>query len=289
MKSRIRNHTAAATTCASVVICGLVIGLHSRWTATRAASPAHPAGADVRAAHVGQGVDSTPASPYAVARASFHTHLLRTGPAPQPYRRISAPPDAAEFTYTSAGLKLRAWLSLPPVSGQRRAAVLFLHGGFGFDQEDWEMTKPYRDAGFVVLAPMLRGENGLPGNFSLFFREVDDVLAAADALAALPYVRADHMYIAGHSAGGTLTMLAAMASTRFRAAAAFSGSPDQGRWASGQLEIIPFDPSDPREFQIRSPMAYPTSDSLLRSSPSSLNRPGPQDLTSSPSACPGTT
>jgi len=85
------------------------------------------------------------------------------------------------------------------------------------------------------------------------------VLAAADTLASLSYVRADHIYVAGHSVGGTLTMLAAMASTRFRAAAAFSGSPDQARWADATLATVPFDPNDLREFQIRSPIAFATS------------------------------
>jgi dipeptidyl aminopeptidase/acylaminoacyl peptidase len=121
------------------------------------------------------------------------------------------------------------------------------------------MTKPYRDAGFVVLMPMLRGENGMPGNYSMFFDELDDVLAAAEALAALPYVRADHVYVAGHSVGGTLTLLAAMRSGRFRAAASFSGSPDQKAWGSGQLEVVPFNPEDTEEYQIRSPLAYATS------------------------------
>ncbi|MEO5727554.1 MAG: alpha/beta fold hydrolase, partial [Byssovorax sp.] len=135
---------------------------------------------------------------------------MRKEPAPQRYRPISPPPGTREIPYSSGGLKLKAWVSAPPAQGQRRSAVLFLHGGFAFAEDDWEMTKPYRAAGFVVLAPMLRGENGLPGNYSMFFDELDDVLAAADALATLPYVRADHLYVAGHSVGGTLTMLAAM-------------------------------------------------------------------------------
>lgn len=200
-----------------------------------------------------------PASPYVEARVKFQTHLVRKDPAPQRYRPISPPPGTREFAYSSGGLKLKAWINLPPAQGQRRSAVLFLHGGFAFAEDDWEMTKPYRDAGFVVLAPMLRGENGLPGDYSMFFDEIDDVLAAADALAALPYVRADHLYVAGHSVGGTLTMLAAMSSGRFRAAASFSGSPDQSSWSAGKRDLVPFDPSDAGELNIRSPIAYATS------------------------------
>src|SRR6266436_3465367 len=50
--------------------------------------------------------------------------------------------------------------------------------------------------------------------------------------------------------------MAAMTSNRFRAAASFSGSPDQVKWARGQPEVVPFDPKDQREFQMRSPLAF---------------------------------
>jgi dienelactone hydrolase len=85
---------------------------------------------------------------------------------------------------------------------------------------------------------------------------VDDALAAADVLARLPYVDPDRLYVSGHSAGGTLTLLAALTSNRFRAAGSFSGSPDQVAWSRGQPEMIPFDPKDAREFQMRSPLAF---------------------------------
>jgi dipeptidyl aminopeptidase/acylaminoacyl peptidase len=146
-----------------------------------------------------------------------------------------------------------------PPDGARRPAVLFLHGGFAFGADDWEQTLPFRRAGFVVLTPTLRGENGLPGAYSMFYNEVDDVLAAADTLAGLPYVDSSRLYVAGHSVGGTLTMLAVLTSNRFRAAASFSGSPDQVAWARGQSELVPFDPSDQQEFQMRSPLAFPRS------------------------------
>jgi len=119
------------------------------------------------------------------------------------------------------------------------------------------------------MIPMLRGENGQPGSFSLFYDEVDDVLAAADALAKLSYVDAQRVYVAGHSAGGTLALLAAMTSPRFRAAASFSGSPDQfnGMAANQWINLLPFDaggigefadrdPAAQKEFQMRSPLAF---------------------------------
>jgi len=121
------------------------------------------------------------------------------------------------------------------------------------------MAQPFRDAGYVVMTPILRGENGQPGSFTMFYDEVDDVVAAAQYLAKQPYVDEKHFYLSGHSAGGTLTLLAAMASPRFKAAASFSGSPNQKRFAREYPQDVPFNQSDMREFDLRSPIAYATS------------------------------
>jgi dipeptidyl aminopeptidase/acylaminoacyl peptidase len=162
--------------------------------------------------------------------------------------------------YLSGNLRLKAWVNQSPgAAGRRWPAVLFLHGGFAFGAEDWEQAQPFRDAGFVVMTPMLRGENGLPGSYSMFYDEIDDVLAAADSLGRLPYVDNQRLYVAGHSVGGTMALLAAMTPKRFRAAASFSGSPDQVAWARGQEGLVPFDPADQQEFQMRSALAFPRS------------------------------
>jgi dipeptidyl aminopeptidase/acylaminoacyl peptidase len=141
----------------------------------------------------------------------------------------------------------------------KRPAVLFLHGGFATDTDDWDMNLPYRDAGYIVMMPILRGENGQRGDYTMFYDELNDVLAAASFLAARGDVDTNHLYLAGHSVGGTLAMLAAMTTTRFRAAASFSGSTDQIAWTKGQTQFIPFDAGNIREFQMRSPIAFATS------------------------------
>ena len=46
----------------------------------------------------------------------------------------------------------------------------------------------------------LRGENGQPGAFSMFYDEVEDVLAAAEYLAKLPDVDPARVFVSGHSA-----------------------------------------------------------------------------------------
>ena len=201
---------------------------------------------------------TVPKEDYATARKRFRTHLVRQQPAPQTAEPLHAPPDAREVPFESDGLQLTAWISRDTDDSTHapHPAVLYLHGGFGFDLDDWAATQPFRDAGFVVMAPILRGENGQPGVFSAFYDEVTDVLAAADTFARQPGVDPGHMYVAGHSVGGTLTMLVALASTRFRAAASFSGAPDQRAWIAPQPQIAPYDPSNDEELRIRSPLAF---------------------------------
>jgi len=195
---------------------------------------------------------------YAQARGKFHTKLLRQEPAPRKSQPVQAPAGVQQVEYPSGKLRLKAWIN-PPAGAGKRPAVLFLHGGWAFGDEDWDMAQPFRDAGYVVMTPILRGENGQPGSFTMFYDEVDDVVAAAQYLAKRPYVDEKHIYLSGHSAGGTLTLLAAMASPRFKAAASFSGSPNQKSFAREYPQDVPFNQSDMREFDLRSPIAYATS------------------------------
>jgi dipeptidyl aminopeptidase/acylaminoacyl peptidase len=199
----------------------------------------------------------SPAQDYADARRTFRTKLVRADASPQPWQPAKLAPDARQIEFTSGDLQLNAWIS-KATGGSRAPAVLFLHGGFAFGADDWDMAKPFRDAGFVVMMPILRGENGSPGKFSFYFDEVDDVLAAADTLAKQPEVDASRIFITGHSAGGALAMLAAMSTTRFRAVASLSGSPDQ-TVHKDDVELIPFDANNAKEFDMRSPIAFATS------------------------------
>ena len=205
-------------------------------------------------------------SDYAEVRKHFRTRLLREAASPQREVFVLQPPDYVdEVEYSSGDLRLKAWLAGDRQSDQRLPAVVFLHGGFEFGAADWDMAVPYWTEGFVVLAPMFRGENGQQGTFSFLYDEVDDVLAAAEYLAAQPFVDPDHIFLAGHSSGGTLTLLSVEASRRFVAAASFDASPDQqllykgsAAKAGNHREVV-FDSNDDRELQVRSPLAYASS------------------------------
>src|SRR5262249_19999246 len=100
---------------------------------------------------------------------------------------------------------------------------------------------------------------GQKGSFTMFYDEVDDVVAAAEALAATPGIDPNRIYVAGHSAGGTLAMLGAMTTKRFKGCASFSGSPDQPKFIQGNEYLARFDRSDFNELLMRSPLAFPKS------------------------------
>jgi dienelactone hydrolase len=201
---------------------------------------------------------------YAETRRGFHTKLRKKGPAPHQDCGPTTPPlNVRQVQFTSGQLRLKAWVNSPHgADGHKSAAVLFLHGGFCFDFSDWQVTQAFRDAGFIVMMPSLRGEDGQPGDFTMFYDEVDDVINAAEYLRAQPYVDPGHLYIAGHSTGGTLTMLASLAYPHFRAAASFSGSPDAVGYTRHAVAIgadVPFDYRDPMELQLRSARVYAAS------------------------------
>jgi acetyl esterase/lipase len=196
---------------------------------------------------------------YADARKAFKTQLITQGPSPQHQGTgLKLPPGVTEVEYTSGDLTLGAWVN-KPARGEKKPAVLFLHGGYEFDNLDWEQCQPFRDAGFVTMTPMLRGENGQLGSFTWHYDEVDDVLAAADELIKLRGVDPSRVYVAGHEAGGTLAMLAAMTSKKFRACASLSGSPDQVVSVRMFPLDLPFDVEDRKELTMRSPLAFPRS------------------------------
>jgi dipeptidyl aminopeptidase/acylaminoacyl peptidase len=196
---------------------------------------------------------------YAHERRKFRTDLLNKGPAPDNYEPLVAPPGAEQILYkTGYGgeLELVAWVSRYDRKVKSRPAVLFLHGGNAIGQGHWQLMKPYIDAGYVVMIPSMRGENGQKGSFSGFYDEVFDVLAASDRLRHLPGVDPHRLFIAGHSIGGTLAMLASMSTRRFRAAAPISGDSDAFAFFDRYPQDIRFNDRNPHEFEMRSAVCY---------------------------------
>ncbi len=198
---------------------------------------------------------------YAEARRRFHTNLLRKGPSPEKSEPLGTPSGSRRVTYRGGpdgALELVAWLSHYEPTGKPKPAVLFLHGGNATGDGHWELMKGYWEASFVVLHPSFRGENGQEGNYSGFYDETSDALAAAAYLESLPGVDKERFFLAGHSNGGTLALLASM-TRRFRASAPISAGVNSWRYFSRIQRNVPFDHNDPREFIMRSSACFGSS------------------------------
>jgi dipeptidyl aminopeptidase/acylaminoacyl peptidase len=193
---------------------------------------------------------------YALARQRFQTQLLERGPAHDPAQPLSPPHGARQIRYRSGSLDLVAWISNAGHPDDPQPAVLFLHGGNALWQGHWDLARPYVEAGYVTMMPALRAENGQAGSFSGFYDETADVLAAAQVLRAQPGVDPARLFLAGHSVGGTLTLLAAMSTSLFRAAASFSGNPDARAFFRRFPEDIRFNAADALEFDMRSAACF---------------------------------
>ncbi|MCI9866197.1 S9 family peptidase [Rhizobium skierniewicense] len=195
---------------------------------------------------------------YATARKQFHTHLLRKIAAPEKSTPLGTPPGASRVTYPggpNGSIELVAWLSHYEPGKTLKPAVLFLHGGNATGDGHWALMKPYWEAGFVVLLPSFRGENGQQGNYSGFYDETSDALAAASYLENLPGVDCDRLFLAGHSNGGTLSLLASM-TRKFRASAPISAGVNSWRYFNRYSDEICFDDRNEEEFIMRSSVCF---------------------------------
>jgi acetyl esterase/lipase len=193
------------------------------------------------------------------ARKGFTTRLPPRPPSRDP---VPEPPPRLfrKVRYDSPVGKLAAYLSPDPKDGKKYPAIIWITGGDcnSIDQGCWKEGPPandqsasaFRKSGIAMMFPSLRGGNDNPGVKEGFLGEVDDVLAAADFLAKQDFVDPKRIYLGGHSTGGTLVLLVAECSDRFRAVFSF-GPADEV--AGYDPEYIPFDTSNPRELELRSP------------------------------------
>ena len=200
------------------------------------------------------------------ARAKFHTKVPRGRPAGPVFDGKPAPappPDVFDRIQVRGPVgRLWTYVTPDPKDHQKHPAVIWAHGGFGgIDEEFWkpaprandQSARAFRAAGIVLAVGSWRGENDNPGDYELYYGEVDDFLAIAEHVRKLPYVNPERIYLAGHSSGGTLVLLAAERSDRFRAAFSIGGDPifddpeTYKRYAG-----VPFDAGNATETLLRS-------------------------------------
>ena len=199
----------------------------------------------------------------AQARAGFKTQLVA---APADKTPADVPP-AKLFKlvkYPAPGGATGAYLSNDPRDGQKHPAIIWITGGDNNSIGDvWSPSAPDNDqsaaqfgrAGITMMVPAQRGGNDNPGQKEGFLGEADDILAARDYLAKQPYVDAQRIYLGGHSTGGTMALLVAEQTDKFRAIFAL-GAVDDVAGYGADSGFLPFDVNNAREVELRSPIHW---------------------------------
>jgi hypothetical protein len=194
---------------------------------------------------------TTPSSAYLDLRKSYSTVLKSRGPAPQEWRNALLSKEITEVSYSSGSLKLKAWLAMPPKAQYPVPAVVYFHGGFSFDWTEFRDCQPFLDAGFAVMIPAFRGENGNPGDFELFYGEVDDARAAILWLADQPNINKGRIYTFGHSIGGGISELLSLWDDIPVRMGGSSGGLYLPYILNGWKDFVPFDMSIEKEISLR--------------------------------------
>ncbi len=196
------------------------------------------------------------------ARRGFATQLTRAGSAAP---ALAAPPvDFLTLVkFESPVGPLSAYLTAPPGPG-KHPAIIWIEGGFPIGASgalQWEpqpfdndaSASDFRRAGIVTMFPTLRGSRGNPGRQESFFGEVEDVLAALEFLRQLEHIDRERIYLGGHSTGGTLALLVAASTDKFRGVFALGPAARASDYDESDLT---FDVANPREDQLRSPIEF---------------------------------
>ena len=195
------------------------------------------------------------------ARKGFVTKVIKSG------ESFGAPdfPTGLEFQlirYQAPVGRLPAYVTTDPGDGKKHPAIVWITGGDNNsigdvwslgDRGDDQTGSAFRKAGVVMMFPSQRGGNDNPGKREGFYGEVDDILAATDHLAELPYVDPERIYLGGHSTGGTMVMVVGACSDRYRAI--FSLGPVA---AAGQYggDYVYCDLNNDKEIALRSPIFW---------------------------------
>lgn len=201
------------------------------------------------------------AQTFTEARRLFTTHLIKherdANPPPKPPSHVFS-----VVKYTGPLGPMNAYMTpVPQIITAKRPAVIWLSGGDHNSLGDhlWnaqrlendQSAKQLREAGIVLMVPALRGGSQCPGDKEGMYGEVDDVIAAADWLAKQPHVDPSRIFLAGHSTGGTLALLVAASSDKFRAV--FSFGPVGEASAYDRDVMAWFNRGNTKEVMMRSP------------------------------------
>ena len=199
---------------------------------------------------------------FAEARSNFTTTLTQQV---NSQHEIPTPPEGIfDLVYYESEVgKLAAFVSSDPGDGQKHPLIIWIVGGWGYGISDIPWSYPqwdndqtgsaFREAGILMMYPSFRGAHGNPGYFETLYGDIDDILAAFEFAASLPYVDPNRIYLGGHSTGGTRVLLASALTDNFRAVFSFGPVDDIGNHNRTQFT---FDLNDREERRMRSPIHW---------------------------------
>lgn len=167
------------------------------------------------------------------------------------------------ITYPSEVGELDAYLSIPTKPQEKLPAIIWIFGGFenSIGATAWEKAprnndqsaRAFRENGMIMMYPSLRGGNTNPGYVEGFYGEVNDVIAAYEYLSKLSFVDKDEIYLGGHSTGGTLALLVAEATDKFKAVFALGPVGDVEGYGDDNFA---FNTERRKEWKLRSPIHF---------------------------------
>jgi dipeptidyl aminopeptidase/acylaminoacyl peptidase len=146
----------------------------------------------------------------------------------------------ATVTYSSGGLRIKAFTARPNLTGKLPAVILNHGGTDGISDSTKARARDLARAGFAVFASAYRGEDGSDGRIEIAAGEVDDVLSGMAWFTKQPFVDAARVGMLGTSHGALIGLLSAARVSSLRALVFAYGVADIYAWYqylvdSGQL------------------------------------------------------
>jgi len=190
------------------------------------------------------------------------------------YEALNDLEKVAERVYYESldGLTVSGLLFRPPDGEGPWPTIIVNHAGFGTAGDFSDVALIFRDWGYLVFNPDLRGSGESQGQHEGAKGEVDDVIAAIDYLKSQGLVEDDRIGMYGQSHGATVSLIAAGRDPRIKAVVAEAGFTDAADlYENGKdstdpsvqqvfNEIVPMiggSPQEvPQEYEVRSALNY---------------------------------